>query len=354
MLARIAALALLTGLPLACASRESVGTSSVSILGAGVVNDPANKSLRFDLLKFGLDGFCKEMLASGVPLKMSDDEPVMGRFQASACQSQILDEENRKSFVVQYSGAGYAASSQGGRVTFSTTGLVEYAADFLMHEGALYVYFRPRVVDATAFQTKLIESELAKSALSVLGVQPDAFGQRVVDAQLRRGFTVIRKGDSGETELGIGVIPLGERPYHPFQVETDKRVVLNERTEVHRNQQDFIGPIQVQGSDQALYLTIALDGAPGIDVLVLREPTGRAMLEQYLSTPGPAALREPALLDEPALRGQDWKRYVLVPEGRYYVVLDNTSTVGRSSPPAGPADGSSARVDVLILAGDRP
>src|SRR5688572_6637521 len=353
MLARIAALALLTVSPLSCASRESVGTSSVSILGAGVVNDPANKSLRFDLLKFGLDGFCKEMLAAGVPLKMSDDEPVMGRFQASACQSQVLDEENRKSFVVQYSGSGYAASAQGGRVTFTTTGLVEYAADFLMHERALYVYFRPRVVDATAFQTKLIESELAKSALSVLGVQPDAFGQRVVDAQLRRGFTVIRK-DSGETELGLGVIPLGERPYHPFKVKTEKRVVLNERTEVHRGQQDFVGPIQVQGNDQALYLTVALDGAPGIDVLVLRESTGRLMLEQYLAAPGPAALREPALLDEPAARGQDWKRYVLVPEGRYYVVLDNTSAAGRTSPPAGPADGSSARVDVLILAGDRP
>jgi hypothetical protein len=353
MLARIAALALLTVSPLSCASRESVGTSSVSILGAGVVNDPANKSLRFDLLKFGLDGFCKEMLAAGVPLKMSDDEPVMGRFQASACQSQVLDEENRKSFVVQYSGSGYAASAQGGRVTFTTTGLVEYAADFLMHERALYVYFRPRVVDATAFQTKLIESELAKSALSVLGVQPDAFGQRVVEAQLRRGFTVIRK-DSGETELGLGVIPLGERPYHPFAVKTEKRVVLNERTEVHRGQQDFVGPIQVQGEDQALYLTVAVDGAPGVDVLVLRESTGRLMLEQYLAAPGPAALREPALLDEPAARGQDWKRYVLVPEGRYYVLLDNTAAAGRTSPPAGPADGSSARVDVLILAGDRP
>jgi len=353
MVARVVALALLAVASVSCASRESVGTSSVSILGAGVVNDPANKSLRFDLLKFGLDNFCKEMLAAGIPLKLSDDEPVMGRFQASACQSQILDEETRKSFVMQYAGSGYAANAQGGRVTFTTTGLVEYAADFLMHEGALYVYFRPRVVDATAFQTKLIESELAKSALSVLGVQPDAFGQRVVDAQLRRGFTVIRQ-DSGETELGVGVIALGERPYHPFRVETEKRVLLNERTEVHRGQQDFIGPLEVKGSDQALYLTVALDGAPGVDVLVLRESTGRLMLERYLTTPGPAALSEPALLDEPAARGQDWKRYVLLPEGRYYVVIDNSSAAGRTAPPAGPADGSSARVDVLILGGERP
>lgn len=339
---------------LSCASREAVGTGSVSILGAGVVNDPTNKSLRFDLLKFGLDGFCKEMLAGGVPLKLSDDDPVMGRFQATACQSQVLDEEQRKSFVVQYSGSGYATSSQGGRLTFNTTGLVEYAADFLMHEGALYVYFRPRVVDATAFETRLIESELAKSALAVLGVSPDQFGRKVVDGQLRRGFTVIRRNDEGETELGLGVIPLGERPYHPFQVESGKRTLVNERTEVHRGQQDFVGPIAVTGKDQALYLTVVVDGTAGVDVAVVSEGAGRVMFEQFLASPGPSTPSGPPLLDEPALRGQSFKRYVLVPEGRYYVVIDNSSAVGRTMPQQGPADGSSARVDLLVLSGDRP
>jgi hypothetical protein len=338
-----------------CASREAVGTSSVSILGAGVVNDPQNKSLRFDLLKFGLDGFCKEMRNGGVPLKMSDDEPVMGRFQATACQSQVLDEEKRKSFVVQYAGNGYAVSAQGGRVAFTTTGLVEYSADFLMHDDALYVYFRPRVVDATAFETKLIESELAKTALAALGVSPDEFGRKVVDGQLRRGFTVIRHGESGETELGLGVIALGERPYHPYSVKSESKFTLvNERTEVHRGQQDYIGPIEVEGSDQALYLTVGVDGAPGADVAVIREVAGRAMLERFLSQPGPSPLGEPALLDEAVVRGQSWKRYVLVPEGRYYVVVDNSDAFGRTPAPAAPTDGSSARVDVLVLRGDRP
>jgi hypothetical protein len=340
---------------LSCASREAVGTRSVAILGAGVVNDPENKSLRFDLLKFGLEGFCEEMRSGGVPLKLSDDEPVMGRLQATACQSQVLDEEKRKSFVVQYAGNGYAASAQGGRVSFTTTGLVEYSADFLMHEGALYVYFRPRVVDATGFQTKLIESELAKSALAALGVQPDEFGRKVVDAQLRRGFTVIRHGESGETELGLGVIPLGERPYHPYTVRSeDKYTLVNERSEVHRGQQDFIGPVAVEGGDQALYLTIGIDGAPGIDVAVVREANGRAMLERYLTQPGAAAAGEPPLLDEAVVRGQPWKRYVLVPEGRYYIVLDNSNALGRTPAPLSATDGSSARVDVLVLRGERP
>ena len=42
----------------ACGSRESMGDGSLRVLGAGVVNDPSNKSLRFDMLKFGLDRFC--------------------------------------------------------------------------------------------------------------------------------------------------------------------------------------------------------------------------------------------------------------------------------------------------------
>ena len=82
-------------------------------------------------------------------------------------------------------GGGFASSSQGGRVGFSTTGLVEYAPDFLMKDGAMYVYFRPKVVDATGFQTLLVESQLAASALKLFGIDANAFGQKVVEGQLR-------------------------------------------------------------------------------------------------------------------------------------------------------------------------
>src|SRR6478752_367397 len=77
-----------------------VGSSAVRVLGAGVMNDPSNKSLRFDILKFGLDTFCSEMLKGGAPLKFGDDEPVVGRFFAESCDSQVLDDEAHKSFVV--------------------------------------------------------------------------------------------------------------------------------------------------------------------------------------------------------------------------------------------------------------
>jgi hypothetical protein len=340
---------------LGCASRESLGTRSISVLGAGVVNDPQNKSLRFDLLKFGLDSFCEQMRRVGTPLRMGDDEPVMGRFYASACNTQVIDDANRKSFVVQYSGEGFASSPQGGRVSFSTTGLVEYAPDFLMHDEALYVYFRPRVVDATAFNTLLVESQLAQSALRLFGVSPDAFGRRIVDGQLRRGFTVIRYGEDGATEFGLGVVPLGERPYRPFSVTTeDKRILANERTEVHLGQQDYFGPFEVSEEGQALYLTLALDGTPAVDALVVEESVGRRMIDHTLRQPGSAAPSAPALLDEPVIQGELWKRYSVVPPGKYYLVVDNSGSAGRTTPPPGPADGRSARVDALVLLGDQP
>lgn len=337
-----------------CASRESFGTQSISVLGAGVINDPKNKSLRFDLLKFGLDSFCDEMRSRGLALKMNDDEPVMGRFFATACNTQVIDEEPRKSFVVQYSGSGFATSPQGGRVGFSTTGLVEYSPDFLLHDGALYVYFRPRVVDATGFQTLLVESALAANALKLFGVDADAFGRKVVDGQLRRGFTVIRYGSSGETDFGLGLVATGEKPYHPFSVRSeDKRALVNERTEVHLGQQDFIGPLVVE-ADEALYLTLSLDGAPAIDALLVPEATGRSMIDSFTKTAGPVPSAAPLLLNEAVPRGANWKRFIPVEKGRYFLVLDNSAALGPSSPPAGPADGLSARTDVLVLVGARP
>jgi signal transduction histidine kinase len=73
-----------------------MGDGSLRVLGAGVVNDPANKSLRFDMLKFGLDRFCEEMKQAGAALKLTDQEPVLGRFFAESCSSQIIDDEAQR------------------------------------------------------------------------------------------------------------------------------------------------------------------------------------------------------------------------------------------------------------------
>jgi len=339
-----------------CASNDSLGSRAVTVLGAGVMNDPANKSLRFDILKFGLDSFCGEMLKGGAPLKFGDDEPVVGRFFADSCESQVLDDESHKSFIVQYTGKGYAWTNLSRRIGFSSRGVVEYETDFQLHDGAMYVYFKPRQIDGAAFQTSLVESALAKGGLAVSGVNADELGKHIVESQLRRGFTVIRRDASGDTDFALGLVPTGELPFKPFEVKrTAKQILANDRTEVHTGQQDYVGAFEVKDSNQALYVTVAVDGVPNADVLVVPKPIGDTMLDQYLHAAGGATLTSPALLDETATQGASfWQRFVNVEPGRYYLVLDNSAQLGKSAPDSQALDDAAAKVDYLVLLGDRP
>jgi hypothetical protein len=332
-----------------------MGDGSLRVLGAGVVNDPANKSLRFDMLKFGLERFCEEMLKAGAPLKLSDQEPVLGRFFAESCQSQVLDDETRKSFVVQYTGKGYAWTNVTGKLGFTSRGLVEYAPDFQLSDGALYVYFRPKAVDAAVFQLVSLESALAQAGIAAAAgtLSPDEIGRHVLDSQLKRGFTVIRYGSDGRTDFGLGFIPKGQRPYKPFDISTTKSVLTNERTEVHLQGQDFIGPLNVAEDDSALFLTLELDGADAVDYQVVPKPLGDAMLERYVRTPGPCPSLGPAAFDSIASRAARTQQPVPLPAGQYYVVLDNSSVLGRSAPPAGAPADHAARVDYAVLLGPR-
>jgi len=339
-----------------CASRDSLGSSAVAVLGAGVINDPSNKSLRFDILKFGLDSFCTEMLKGGAPLKFGDDEPVVGRFFADSCQSQVLDDNSHKSFVVQYTGRGYAWTNVTRRIGFASRGVIEYATDFQLNDGAMYVYFRPRLIDGAAFQTTLVESALAVGGLAVAGVNANDLGKHIVESQLRRGFTVIRRDSSGAMDFALGLVPAGEVPFKPFEIKhTNKQLLANERTEVHVGQQDYVGAFEVKDSNQALYLTVALDGAPSADLLVVPKPVGDTLLDHYLQSSGGAALSTPALLDDSAsLGGGLWQRFVSVEPGRYYIVIDNSAQLGKTAPDTSAADDAAAKVDYLLLVGDRP
>lgn len=338
-----------------CPPKERLGVSAMSIVGSGVVNDPKNKSLRFDLLKFGLEEFCTEMRRRGAPLKLRDGEPVVGRFFANHCSSQVLDDETRQSLVVQYQGRGYAWTNISQRIGFESSGLIEYAPDFQLHDGAMYIYFRPRNLDSTSFKTSLVESQLARTGIAVTGLDPDAIGKNIVDSQLKRGFTVIRYTSRGETEIGMGYIPVGERPFRPFNIVQSEKITLdNDRTEVHTGQQDFVGGFTVTDDDQALYLTIKVEGAPGIDVFVVPDGTGSRLIEHYVTRPGPAPVTEPPLLDEAVPAGQQFKRFVPLSKGTYYLLLDHTAPVGRTAPPAIAGDDRAARVDYVVQLGERP
>ncbi len=337
-----------------CASRESAGFGAINVLSSGVINDPANKSLRFDLLKFGLEQFCAEMQRRGVALKLRDSDPNIGRFYATSCQSQVIDEEQRQSVVVRYAGRGFGWTNVTQRVGFQSQGLVEYAADFQMHGEAMYIYFRPRNVDSTSFQTTLVESQLANTGIAITGVRPDEVGQNIVQSQLRRGFTVIRYAESGETDFAIGVVALGRRPFHPFQVVSSERQTLdNDRTEVHSGQQDYIGGFTVPDDDQALYLTMTLDGAPEVDIMLLPKAMGDGLIATYTTAPGPAAPQSTAF--GAVLRaGTQLRQYMPVPPGTYYLLVDHSAAVGQTAPPNVALDDRAARIDYLIQVGDRP
>jgi hypothetical protein len=338
-----------------CPSKDNVGIGAVTVLGAGVANDPRNKSLRFDVLKFGLEQFCEEMLRSSVPLKMSDDQPVIGRFFADHCTSQVLDDEQRKSFVVQFQGKGYAWLNLSRRVGFTSAGLIEYAPDFQLHQEAMYIYFRPKRIDATSFETLMVESAVAQAAIPVAQIDTNQAGRNVVNAQLERGFTVIRYGSDGATELGMGMIAKGDRPFRPFEVKQSEHLVLaDDRTEVHGGQQDYIGGFEITEEDQALYFNVLLDGAPAVDVFVVPKGTADLMIDRYLRTAGATGLTAPPVLEDSVTAGQLWKRYLKLPKGTYYLVIDNSGTVGRVSPPAQAGDDRAAKVDYLVQVGEAP
>jgi hypothetical protein len=349
-------LSLFLGLALpSCGSRESLGDGSLRVLGAGVVNDPANKSLRFDMLKFGLDRFCEEMLRAGAALKLSDQEPVLGRFFAESCQSQVIDEDARKSFVMQYTGKGYAWTNVTGKLGFTSRGLVEYAPDFQLSDGALYVYFRPKTVEAAAFQLVSIDSAAAQAGLAAAAgsLSADEIGKHVLDSQLKRGFTVIRYGSDGRTEFGLGFIPKGQKPYKPFEVQTTKRVLVNERTEVHLQGQDFIGPLSITDDDSALFLTLELDGADNVDYQVVPKALGDAMLERYVRNQGPCPQLAPPAFEASASRSGRTQQPIPLPIGQYFLVLDNSSALGRTQPPPSAAGDNAARVDYALMLGPR-
>lgn len=333
-----------------CPNKETI---AFSIVADGVINDPSNKSLRFDLLKFGLDQFCAEMTNRGAPLKLADEMPVAGRFFAASCQHQILDtDDGRKSLVVQYSGIGYGWTNLTGRIGFEASGLIEYSPDFQVQDEAMYIYFRPEEIDASSFKTLMVESSVARTGLSMTNVDPDEVGTRIVKGQLQRGFTVIRYNTRGETDFSMGLIPKGQKPEKPFAVETTDRInLVNDTTEVHSGQQDFIGSFEISDDEGVLYLTASLDGTPTVDVALVPKAGGAQMIDQYVRTPGAATLTLPPLLQETIQQGTLWQRSIRLHKGSYMLVVDHSDRVGQSAPPARPSD-SPAHVNYLVQYGD--
>ena len=341
-------------LMVACTSTQSAATRSVSLLGPGVINDPKNKSLRFDILKFGLKSFCDEMQNQGVALRLSSDHPVAGRFFARACQADVIDDDTNRNLTLKFAGIGYTWTNLTGRVGFDVLGTLELLPDFqLAADHSMYVYFRTSRLDIPRFKVTLVESNIARSAALLSNTDPEKIGREIMQSQLSRGFTVIRLNDSGQTEFGPGLLELGQHPYHPFNVASNDVVLVNERTEIHRGQQDFIGAFKIDGNSKALALAISVDGAPGVNVAVISAAQAQPLLDRYVHNAGPVSLVEPPRYIQNVAYGSLFRQTVPVPEGTYYILLQHLSTQGSWSV-SSPGDDRAAKVDYLLQMADAP
>jgi hypothetical protein len=135
-------------------------------------------------------------------------------------------------------------------------------------------------------------------------------------------------------------------------LDSERHALDNDRTEVHSGQQDYIGGLTVKESGQIMTLTMTLDGAPAVDVLLLPESAGASTISDYTTSPGPSVPVQVAL-DDVLVSGQPFQRQIPVVPGTYFLLLDHTPQVGRTTPPNVALDARPARVDYLIQVGAR-
>ena len=310
----------------------SCGQSALGIL-PGVINDPKNVSLRKSILEYGTGRLCADLMKRSVPMRARVEDPIAGRVFPTGCAARDL--ANRDLFV-QVGGRGYLWNNLAQRVGFTLGGYLAYDTDFQLDGSTMYVYFRQRVANVEA-RTTLVEQPQA-AFFGGLPAAPggkslnDTMANQLMQAELARGFTVIRDS-SGYIEVGPGMVPPGKHPIAPFKGSDGREVVVNDRSELHASQRDFVGPFEVpQG--KKLVLSVGIDGAPAADVLLVPRALGEAWLQSYLTqaqtTPPPGQ----PFVDEPVFSGAVWRKTLPVPAGQYYLVLDNTATAGRTNPTA--------------------
>ena len=99
---------------------------------------------------------------------------------------------------------------------------------------------------------------------------------------------------------------------------------------MHQNQRDFVGPIVVEDSGRALFVTGNLDGAPAVDVLFMRKDEAEASLGYYLTYAQIGPLAGTPFFGDVMQTGVPYTRTVPVPKGTYYVIFDNSASGGTS------------------------
>lgn len=345
---RVGAAALSVFLLLGCQVGAKTGRDAATIIGRGVVNSPSNKSLRFDMLKFGLDEFCNELMLRGAPLRLSDGQPVIGRYFGDSCEAQSIDTLEKRTVIVQFDGRGYAWTAATGRLGFRARGLLELAPDFRVHKDAMYVYFRPVQVDTSDFELLMTERKLAEAAAALAGLSEKEVGQAIIKAQLGRGFTAIRYDIDGHTDFALGLVDKGDTPFRPYSVLASPRATAaNGRTEMFRGQQDYVGKIRVKKGEE-VSLTLNVEGTDAVDFALVSAKTAEPHLRAYLTSPGAKTVSSVPTFLSQATDAAPTRARVKVPAGDYFLVLDHSPAWGKVTPKEGALP---ARVDYLIQTG---
>lgn len=302
------------------------------------------------MLKKGMGDFCQQMLQHNAPLRLQNDTPVIGRFYPRQCIAPESDD-----LSLQFAGVGYAYTNVTQKMTFQMQAQALYRYDFLITDGDrcdVYAYFRTSSIGGSDFKVHRIESQTA-SMMNSLTQMGDTFGKQLMGKKLQEGFTVVHYTENNVDDFTLGILPLGQKPFHPYQVHgKDKITYENERVEVFQNQRDFVGPIVVEGDGRALFVAAQLDGAPAIDVLLFRKMEAEAAINAYLEVPQAGALPSPPIAGDVLQQGVEMKRAFPVAPGTYYILFDNTPTAGTVSPPGNAFDNRAAVVNYLIQIGD--
>lgn len=308
----------------------SCGPGALGVM-PGVLNDPHNRSLRKAILAYGQKNACAEVSARSMPIRPRDDAATIGRFVPLQCYAR---ETPNGELYLQLGGRGYVWTSMSQRVGFESGFAVSYDTDFLLDGSTMYVYFRPRSASQPGFITRVVENPQA-AFFGGMATAPngqkmtDAFGASILSSQMTRGFTVIRKAD-GSTEVGLGVIPPGMHPMGGLTPDRDKVVLLNDRSELHQQQRDYV-PLDVPAGSKITVMA-GVEGAQAIDLILIPKPAGEAWLGAYATQAAPTPPPAAPVIDEAIPPGAIWRRTFTVPPGAYYLVLDNTATAGRSAP----------------------
>lgn len=331
-----------------CQVGAKTGRDAATIIGRGVVNNPSNKSLRFDMLKFGLDEFCNELMLRGAPLRLSDGQPVIGRYFGDSCQAKSIDTLEKRTVMVQFEGRGYAWTAATGRLAFRARGLLELAPDFRVHKDAMYVYFRPVQVDTSDFDLLMTERSLAQAAAALAGFSEKEVGQSIINAQLGRGFTAIRYDVDGYMDFALGLVDKGDTPFRPYSVLASPRTTAaNGRTEMFQGQQDYIGKIRVKKGEE-ISLTLNVEGTEAVDFALVSAKTAEPHLRAYLTSPGTTKVTSVPTFLAQATDAAPTRARVKVPPGDYFLVLDHSAAWGKVTPEE---NALPARVDYLIQTG---